>query len=122
MLLLPLHSHAACRGARGGCSTCSTFLHTWRDCLLGAVATLICARCAEAGELQSCDLWVDYYLAAGYLSWAGGAAVNVKIRKNYNFRQGHQPLLGVPRDRDPQLHVRVVKQLLAFMRAVGNCP
>ena len=97
---------------------CREFLHRWRDCLLGAVATLSCSRCAEAGALQSCDLWVDFDLEAGYQRWAGGAALNVKIRKNDQFRQGHQPRLGVLRD--PRLHV--VRQLLAFMRAVGNGP
>ena len=118
LLLLPVPDHDACRGVRGGCRACREFLHKWRDCLLGAVATLICSRCAEAGALQACDLWVDFDLEAGYLRWAGGAAVNVKIRKNDQFRSGHQPRLGVPRD--PRFHV--VKQLLAFMRAVGNSP
>jgi hypothetical protein len=118
LLLLPVPEHAACSGPRGGCRVCREFLHRWRDCLLGAVATLSCSRCAEAGALQSCDLWVDFDLEAGYQRWAGGAALNVKIRKNDQFRQGHQPRLGVPRD--PRLHV--VRQLLAFMRAVGNGP
>ena len=118
LLLLPVPEHAACGGPRGGCRVCREFLHRWRDCLLGAVATLSCSRCAEAGALQSCDLWVDFDLEAGYQRWAGGAALNVKIRKNDQFRQGHQPRLGVPRD--PRLHV--VRQLLAFMRAVGNGP
>lgn len=117
LLLLPVPEHAAC-GGPWGCRVCREFLHRWRDCLLGAVATLSCSRCAEAGALQSCDLWVDFDLEAGYRRWAGGAALNVKIRKNDQFRQGHQPRLGVPRD--PRLHV--VKQLLAFMRAVGNGP
>jgi len=118
LLLLPVPEHAACSGPRGGCRVCREFLHRWRDCLLGAVATLSCSRCAEAGALQSCDLWVDFDLEAGYQRWAGGAALIVKIRKNDQFRQGHQPRLGVPRD--PRLHV--VRQLLAFMRAVGNGP
>ena len=118
LLLLPVPEHAACGGANGGCRVCREFLHRWRDCLLGATATLSCSRCAEAGALQSCDLWVDFDLEAGYRLWAGGAALNVAIRKNDQFKQGHQPRLGVPRD--PRLHI--VKQLLAFMRAVGNGP
>ncbi len=44
--------------------------------------------------------------------------MNVKIRKNDQFRQGHQ--CPPPDPRDTQLHV--VKQLLAFMRAVGSGP
>ena len=118
LLLLPVPEHAACGGAQGGCRTCIVFLFRWRDCLLAAVATLSCSRCEEAGALQACDLWVDFDLEAGYQRWAGGAALNVKIRKNDSFRQGHQPRLGVPKD--PRLHV--VQQLLAFMRAVGNGP
>jgi hypothetical protein len=112
LLLLPVPVH----GASGGCDFCRLFLHQWRVCLLGAVATLTCSRCAEARALQSCDLYVDYDLEAGHRRWAGGSAVNVKIRKNDQFRQGHQLRLGVPHD--PRLHV--VRQLMAFMRAVGN--
>jgi hypothetical protein len=48
---------------------CRDFLHRWRNCLLAAVATLICSRCAEAGALQSCYLWVDFDLEAGYRRW-----------------------------------------------------
>lgn len=118
LLLLPVPEHAACDGPSRGCLVCWRFLHMWRDCLLGATATLTCSRCAEGGALQACDLWVGYDEEAGYTRWAGGAAVNVKVRKNDNFRQGHQPRLGVPRD--PRLHL--VRQLVAFMRAVGNGP
>ncbi len=50
--------------------------------------------------------------------WAGGAALSVAICRIDSFLQGLQPRLGVPRD--PRLHV--VKQLLAFKRAVGNGP
>ncbi len=75
LLLLPIPEHAAYGGPKGGCRVCREFLHRWRDSLLGAVATLICARCAEAGALQACDLWVDFDLEAGYVRWAGGAAV-----------------------------------------------
>jgi hypothetical protein len=110
--------HSTRQGAGGGCPVCRGFLHRWRDCLLEALVTLTCSRCAEAGALQACDLWVDYDAEAGYTRWAGGAAVNVKVGKNDQFRQGHQPRLGVPRN--PRLHL--VRQLLAFMRAVGNSP
>ena len=54
----------------------------------------------------------------GGASLKDGAAINVKVRKNDQFRQGHQPRVGVPRD--PRLDL--VKQLLAFMTAVGNGP
>lgn len=118
LLLLPIPQHAKCGGVDGGCTVCRRFLHRWRDCLAGATATVTCSRCAEVGGLQSCDLWVDYDGKAGYRRWAGGAAVNVKVRKNDQFRQGHQPRVGVPRD--PRLDL--VKQLRAFMSEVGNGP
>ncbi len=118
LLLLTVPDHAACNGASAGCRFCRVFLHMWRDCLLGAIATLTCWRCAEAKALQACDLWVDFDLEAGYRLRGGGAAVNVKVRKNDQFRQGHQPRRGV--HRDPRIHM--VKQLLAFMRAFGNGP
>ena len=118
LLLLPVPEHDGCGGPEGGCVVCIRFLHRWRDCLAGATATVTCSRCAEAGGLQACDLWVGYDERAGHRRWAGGAAVNVKVRKNDNFRQGHQPRIGA--SKDPRLDL--VKQLMAFMRAAGNGP
>ena len=54
--------------------------------------------------LQSCDLWLNYDGKAGWRKFRGGAAVDVKVRKNDQFRQGHQPRVGVPRD--PRLNLR----------------
>jgi hypothetical protein len=88
--------HGRCSGAGGGCSVCKAFLHRWRDCQAGALATIICSRCAEVADLQTCDLWKRFDEAAGYRKFRGGAAINVKVRKNDQFRQGHQPRVGTP--------------------------
>ena len=84
---------------------------------------LICPRGAEVAELQTCDLWQRFDERAGYPRFRGGAAVNFKIRKNDQFRQGHQPRLGVPHN--PEYDV--IDQLLAFWREAGvavrpSCP
>ena len=105
------------------CAVCVAFLPGWRNCLAGATATLICSRGAEVAELQICDLWQLFDERAGYTRFRGGAAVNVKIRKNDQFRQRHQPRLGVPRN--PEYDV--IDQLLAFCREAGvavrpSCP
>ena len=94
---------------------CTETLHARRDCLAGATATLICSRCAEMADLQVCDLWLRFDEQAGYERFRGGAAVNVKVRKNDQFRQGHQPRLGVPR----RPEYDVVKLLQRFMRDAG---
>ena len=115
LLRFRLPAHPPCGGVSGRCPVCTSFLHAWRSCLAGAVATLICSRCAEVAELQVCDLWERFDEQAGYDRFRGGAAVNVKIRKNDQFRQGHQPRLGVPRD--PECDA--IGQLLAFWREAG---
>jgi hypothetical protein len=89
--------HGPCGGFHGGCTVCACYLYFRRDCLAGATATLVCSRCAEVADLQTCDLWRGYDEAAGYRQFRGGAAVNVKVRKNDQFRQGHQPRLGKAR-------------------------
>ena len=61
-------------------------------------------------ELQTCDLWQRFDERAGYTRFRGWAAVNVKIRTNDQFRQGHQPRLGVLHN--PEYDV--IDQLLAF--------
>ena len=119
LLLLPLPEHdAGCGGVRAQCPICLRFLHRWRDCLAGATGTVTCARSAETSGLQSCDLLVDFDARAGYTRFKGGAAVNVKVRKNDQFRHGHQARVGVARN--PKLDL--IRQLRAFMRWAGNGP
>ena len=65
--------------------------------------------------MQVCDLWRRFDELAGYLRFKGGAAVNVKIRKNDQFRQGHQPRLGVPCN--PEYDI--IRQLVPFQRDAG---
>ena len=74
--------------------------------------TLCCSRCEDGSHLQSCDLWLDFDGRAGYSRFRGGAALNVKVQKNDQFRQGHQPRMGVARD--PRLDA--IQQLLAIIR------
>lgn len=108
-------AHPACRGVRGGCRVCASFLTTRRNCLAGATSTIICSRCAEVADLQVCDLWQRFDEQAGHERFKGGAAVNVKVRKNDQFRQGHQPRIGVPRRPEHD----VIQQLLSFQRDAG---
>jgi hypothetical protein len=115
LLSLKLPGHPACQGLRGGCTICTRHLIARRNCLAGATSTVTCSRCAEAAGLQVCDLWQRFDELAGYLRFKGGAAVNVKIRKNDQFRQGHQPRLGVPRNPD----FDIIGQLVAFQRDAG---
>ena len=89
LLAYRVPDHPACGGVEGLCAVCLAFLHGWRNCLAGATTTLICSRGAEAAALQ--------------------------IRKNDQFRQGHQPRLGVARNPD----FDVIDQLLAFQREAG---
>jgi hypothetical protein len=60
-------------------------------------------------------LWLRFDEQAGYERFKGGAAVNIKVRKNNQFRQGHQPRLSVP------LHPEydVIKLLQRFMSDAG---
>ena len=118
LLLLPVPAHSRCSGPSGGCKHCIDFLHRWRDCLAGATGTVTCSRCSEVAGLQSCDLWLDFDARAGYSRWKGGAAINIKVRKNDQFRHGHQPRVGVSADS----RLDLVRQLRAFIRAVGNGP
>jgi hypothetical protein len=45
-----------------------------------------------------CDIWWKYNELAGFLQFAGGAAFNIGIRKNDQFRCCHQARVGVPKD------------------------
>ena len=103
----------------GRCATYAAFLYCWQNYLASATATLICSRCAEVPELPvqvcQCDLWRWYEEQAGYTRFRGGAAVNVKISTNDQFRQGHQPCLCVPRNPD----FDVIDKLLGFQREAG---
>jgi hypothetical protein len=125
LLLLPVPPHPSCNGARPAsgrssarCPTCWAFLLRWVDCLAGALTTVTCCRCEEGAMLQVCDVWLNYDWLAGYLQFVGGAAYNVKVRKNDSFRQGHQPRCGRPKD--PRLDVTA--QLLEMMRQLGSAP
>jgi len=124
LLLLPLPPHPPCAGVipprpRGRwvrCPTCWAFLHRWFDCLAGATGTIICSRCKELGLMTTCDMWWNYDELAGFLQFAGGAAFNIGIRKNDQFRTGHQPRVGVPKD--PRLDL--IAQLRECFRLLGT--
>jgi hypothetical protein len=106
LLLLPFPAQPPCGGVlppkpRGKwvrCPTCWAFLHRWFDCMAGATGTIICSRCKELGLMTTCDIWFDYDAVAGFLQFVGGAAFNIGIRKNDQFRLGHQARVGVPKD------------------------
>ena len=106
LLLLPLPEHPPCSGVlppkpRGKwvrCPTCWAFLLRWFDCMAGATGTIICSRCKELGLMTTCDIWFDYDALAGFLQFVGGAAFNIGIRKNDQFRLGHQARVGTPKD------------------------
>jgi hypothetical protein len=124
LLLLPAPAHPPCggvkppftNGSKARCPICWAFLHRWVDCLAGAVLTLICGRCKEGGMLQVCDVWWRFDERAGYLQHTGGAAFNIKVRKNDQFRQGHQSRIGVALD--PRLDA--LAQLAAVMQLLGT--
>ena len=106
-MLLPLPGHPPCPGVlppkpRGKwvrCPTCWAFLLRWVNCLAGATGALTCYRCLELGLLKTCDIWWCYdFIFSGWTRFRDGAAYNIKIRKNDNFRRGHYPRVGVPRD------------------------
>ena len=128
LLLLELPSHPACGGvippkpARPGwkrCPICWIFLHMWFDCLAGATGTLICSRCLELGQLQTCDIWRNFdFIFGAWALFRGGAAYNIKIRKNDQFRHGHQPRIGVPKD--PRCDV--LAQTHEACRLLGTLP
>ena len=44
LLRLRLPAHPPCQGTAGGCLECCRFLHSWPDCLAGAVTTAVCGR------------------------------------------------------------------------------
>lgn len=92
-------------------------LGRWRDRLAAAFATIICARCSEVAQLQSCDLWLGFDQ-----DWdqrlRGAAAVNIKVRKNDQLRKGHYPRVGVSADPAHD----VVRHLVSFMRVAGTTP
>jgi hypothetical protein len=118
LLLLPAPPHPACAGVHGRCRFCVAFLRRWLDCLTAAVLTLCCSRCQDGSNLQSCDLWLDFDGQAGYSAFAGGAALNVKVQKNDQFRQGHQPRMGVAKDS----RLDAVQQLRAVIRLLSLQP
>ena len=62
---------------------CTRRLHARSNYLAGAKSTVNRSRCAEAADLQVCDLWKRFDEQAGYQRFKGGAAVNVKTRKKF---------------------------------------
>jgi hypothetical protein len=125
LLLLPVPPHPACDGARpasGGssarCPICWAFLLCRVDCLAGALTTVLCCRCEEGAMFQVCDVWLNYDWLAWYQQFVGGTEYNVKVRKNDQFCQGHQPRCGRPKD--PRLDVTA--QLFEMMRHLGSAP
>ena len=126
LLLIELPVHPSCagelppphRGRWSRCPICRSFLLRWGDCLTAAILTILCCRCLEGGQLQTCDVWLRYDEQAGLIQFRGGAAFNVKVRKNDQFRQGHQPRMGVAAN--PRLDA--LAQLLEFTRLLGSGP
>ena len=124
LLLLPAPVHPPCcgvkppftNGSKTRCPICWAFLHRWVDCLAGAVLALICGRCKEGGQLQVCDVWWRFDDRAGFPLHAGGAAINIGVRKNDQFRHGHQARIGVAKD--PRLDA--LAQLAAVMDLLGT--
>ena len=124
LLLLPFPAHPPCSGVippkpRGKwtrCEKCWVFLLCWFDCLTGATGTIICSRCKELGLMTVCDIWWRFDELAGFLQFAGGAAFNIGIRKNDQFRCGHQARVGVPKD--PRLDL--LAQLREALRLLGT--
>jgi hypothetical protein len=113
-LLLDGPLHPACAGVHGRCSFCVQFLRRWLDCT-AAILTLCCSRCEDGSNLQSCNLWLYYDGQDCYSDFEGGAALNVKIQKNDQFRQGHQPRMGVAKD----ARLDAVQQMLAVIRLLS---
>ena len=118
LLRLRLPAHPSCAGVAGGCPICRAFLHSWSDCLAGALTTVVCGRCAETAGLQVCDRWENYDGLAGYRRFEGGSLINIKVRKNDQIREGHRPRIGV--SADPGLDIN--DQLTAFFREAGLNP
>ena len=80
--------------------------------------TICCSRCEDGANLQSGDLWLDFDERASYSRFRGAAALNVNVQKNEQFRQGHQPHMGVALD--PRLDV--IQQLLTIIRLLALQP
>jgi hypothetical protein len=127
LLTLPLPPHPPCAGVipprpKGSwrrCPTCWSFLHRWFDCLAAATATLTCCRCLELGLLQTCDIWWRYdLLVGGWRDFGDGAAYNIKVRKNDQFRRGHWARVGVPKDKRYDL----LAQTKEALRLLGTLP
>jgi hypothetical protein len=104
-------AHPACHGVRGGCAVCTCHLHARRNCLAGATSTVACSLCAEAADLQVCDLWRKFDKTSrlsALQGWNGGERQDPEERPV-------TPRLGVPRN--PEYDI--IWQLLAFQRDAG---
>ena len=127
LLTVSLPPHPPCagvkpprpRGAWKRCPICWTFLHHWFNCLAAVTATLTCCRCLELGLLRTCDIWWSFdFLVGGWLRYADGAAYDIKVRKNDQFRHGHQARVGVPKDKRFDL----LAQTREALRLLGTQP
>jgi hypothetical protein len=127
LLTLPFPEHPPCAGVRPPsprgrwtrCPVCWAFLHRWFDCLAAVTATLTCCRCLELGLLQTCDIWWQYdFLVGGWAEFRDCAAYNIKVRKNDQFRKGHNARVGVPKDKRFDL----LAQTREAIRLLGTAP
>jgi hypothetical protein len=88
------------QGSWKRCPICWSFLHHWFNSLAAATATLTCCRCSELCLLLTCDIWwrFDFFVCC-WLQFAYGAAYDIKVWKNDQFRHSHQTRVGVPKDK-----------------------
>jgi hypothetical protein len=127
LLTIFLPPHPPCAGVKPPhpkgtwtrCPICWTFLHHWFNCLAEVTAMLTCCRCKELGLLQTCDIWWGYdFTVGGWAEFKAGAAYDIKVRKNDNFRAGHQARVGVPKDGRYDL----LAQTKEALRLLGTTP
>jgi hypothetical protein len=71
------------------------------------------------GLLRTFDNWWRFdFIVGGWLRYADGAAYDIKVRKNDQFRHGHQARVGVPEDKRFDL----LAQTWEAMRLLGTQP
>ncbi len=69
--------------------------------------------------LQTCDIWRSYdFCVCGWDVFKDGAAYDIKVRKNDNFRAGHQARVGRPKDKRYDL----LAQTREALRLLGTLP
>jgi hypothetical protein len=71
------------------------------------------ARSSACSRVQTCDIWWGYdFKVGGWVQFKDGAAHDIKVRKNDNFRAGHQARVGVPKDKRYDLLAQTKEALL----------